>query len=228
MGSRLRPLTDSRPKALVACGGRPLVAHALDHLRDGGVTDVVVVVGHGAEALTAYLGRRTDPRVRFVVNPDYATTNTLASVACAAPAVDGDFFLLDGDVVFEPGVLGALGGAGTSVAVDRDRPLDDDAVKVTVESNRIARIGKELPPGARGWAESIGFARIDRATGEQLFPMCQALLRAGARQAYYEAAFQRLIDDGAILRPADVTGKKWVEIDDHADLRRAESLFVAA
>jgi choline kinase len=228
MGSRLRPLTDRHPKALVACGGRPLVAHALDNLRDGGVTDVVVVVGHGADALTAYLGRRTDLRIRYVPNPAYATTNTLASVACAASAVDDDFFLLDGDVVFELGVLDALRGPGTSVAVDRDRTLDDDAVKVTVEHDRITRVAKELPPGAHGWGESIGIARIDRATGERLFPVCQALLRAAARQAYYEAAFQDLIDAGAVFRAADVTGCKWVEIDDHDDLRRAESLFVAA
>lgn len=229
VGSRLRPLTDDRPKALVPVGGRPVIAHALDALGACGVTSVVVVLGHARQALAAFLAGRPGLTVRCVDNPAYSTTNTLASLACAAPAVDGDFLLLDGDLVFEPAVLERLPGRGARLAIDRGRPLDDDAVKVALAAGgRITAVGKRLPPGTRPAAESIGLGYFDRATAEVLLPLSRRMLAEGWGHAYYEAAFQRLLDRGAPLEAADVTGLRWVEIDDHDDLRRAESAFVAA
>jgi choline kinase len=227
-GSRLRPLTEARPKALVPFGARPIIGHALDALGASGIDDVVVVVGHARQALAAYLAAHGQARIRVVPNPDYASTNTLASLVCAAPLIEGAFLLLDGDVLFEPAVLAPLLGDGTRLAVDRDRPLDDDAVKVATEADRIAAVGKTLPPGRRPVGESIGIAKIDEATARALLPLCADVLGDGGRTAYYEAAFQQLIERGGRFLAADVTGLRWVEIDDHDDLRRAETLFVAA
>lgn len=229
VGSRLRPLTDVRPKAALPLGGQPLVAHALESLAACGVSSAVVVAGHAREALLEALPHVPGLAVTVVDNPEYAETNTLASLVCAAPALDdGDFFLLDGDVMFEREVLFRLRGPGTRLAVDRGRPLDADAVKVALVRERIVAIGKELPDGARGVAESIGLAKIGGALVPALFALGHDLLAAGANQAYYEAAFERLIAEGAVLDAADVTGLRWVEIDDHEDLARARELFAPA
>ena len=227
-GTRLRPLTASRPKALVEIGGRPIVDHALDALAAAGVTSAIVVLGHAGRALREHLAHRRAPAVSFAENPDYATTNTLASLACAGPAITGDFLLLDGDLVFDEGALRPLCAPGTRLAIDRARPLDDDAVKVALSGGRITHVGKTLPHGVTPVGESIGMARIDGAVRPALLRRAAELLAQGARQAYYEAAFQRLIEDGAHLGVADVTSCRWVEVDDHDDLSRAEALFVAA
>lgn len=55
LGTRLRPYTNDRPKALVEVGGIPLVEIALGKLRDAGVTDVMVNVHHFADMLEAFL-----------------------------------------------------------------------------------------------------------------------------------------------------------------------------
>lgn len=59
LGTRMRPLTDDRPKALVEVGGRALIDHMLDRLADAGVERAVVNVHAFADALAAHLGRRT-------------------------------------------------------------------------------------------------------------------------------------------------------------------------
>jgi choline kinase len=229
VGSRLRPLTDGRPKAALPLGGQPLVAHALESLAHCGVSSAVIVAGYQRAALLESLPRIAGLGVIVVDNPAYATTNTLASLVCAAPALDdGDVLLLDGDVIFERGVLFRLLAPGTRLAVDRDRPLDADAVKVALVRDRIVAIGKELPDGVRGVAESIGVAKIAGAVVPELIAVGRGLLAGGADQAYYEAAFERMIAAGAAFDAADVTGLRWVEIDDHEDLARAEALFVAA
>lgn len=228
IGSRLSPLTEFRPKALVPFGGRPLIAGTLDALAECGVRSIVVVVGHGSDALRRFVAEGTDLDVVCVDNPAYAETNTLASLLAAAPGIRGDFLLLDGDLVFEPALAVRLLGAGTQLAIDYGRPLDDDAVKVALHGERVVAVGKTLSPGLQARAESIGMARVESAVAERLWQVGRALLAGGARQAYYEAAFQRLIEEGYFFEGTDVTGLRWVEIDDHDDLRRAEAMFVAA
>jgi MurNAc alpha-1-phosphate uridylyltransferase len=63
LGTRMRPLTDSRPKALVEVGGKALIDHVLDRLRDAGVQRAVVNVHHFPDAMEAHLARRTDLQV---------------------------------------------------------------------------------------------------------------------------------------------------------------------
>jgi MurNAc alpha-1-phosphate uridylyltransferase len=63
LGTRMRPLTIHRPKALVEVGGKPLIDHALDRLRDAGVERAVVNVHYLADSLEAYLGARARPAI---------------------------------------------------------------------------------------------------------------------------------------------------------------------
>lgn len=63
IGSRMRPLTDHTPKALVAVGGKALVDHVLDRLAEAGVETAVVNVHHFADQMVAHLAARTHPRV---------------------------------------------------------------------------------------------------------------------------------------------------------------------
>ena len=63
IGSRMRPLTDHMPKALVPVAGKPLIDHMLDRLSEAGVETAVVNVHHFADQMTAHLAGRADPRV---------------------------------------------------------------------------------------------------------------------------------------------------------------------
>lgn len=55
MGTRLRPITDTKPKALVEVGGKPLIAHTIETLRRAGFDHIVVNVHHFANQLIDYL-----------------------------------------------------------------------------------------------------------------------------------------------------------------------------
>lgn len=66
LGTRMRPLTDDRPKALVEVGGRPLLDWTLDALALAGVTGAVVNIHHFAERMRAHLaGRQGAPRIHI-------------------------------------------------------------------------------------------------------------------------------------------------------------------
>ena len=63
LGTRMRPLTDTTPKALIPVGGKPLIDHMLDRLRDAGVERAVVNVHHFADQMEAHLAKRRDLEV---------------------------------------------------------------------------------------------------------------------------------------------------------------------
>jgi N-acetyl-alpha-D-muramate 1-phosphate uridylyltransferase len=56
LGTRMRPFTDDRPKALIPVEGRPFIDHQLVHLAAHGVGEVVLSIGHRGEDLRAHLG----------------------------------------------------------------------------------------------------------------------------------------------------------------------------
>lgn len=63
LGTRMRPLTNDRPKPLIQVGGRALVDHMLDRMAAAGVTDAIVNVHYCADQMEAHLKGRSAPHV---------------------------------------------------------------------------------------------------------------------------------------------------------------------
>src|SRR5881397_3066219 len=53
---RLRPLTDDRPKAMIAVAGKPILEYQVEWLRDSGVSDLIVACGYRHGAIEDYFG----------------------------------------------------------------------------------------------------------------------------------------------------------------------------
>ena len=81
IGSRLRPLTDRMPKALVPVGGTPLVEIVLRRLAAAGVRDVIVNVFHHAAMLEEYLRTRPADGLRIAVSRESDLLDTGGGLA---------------------------------------------------------------------------------------------------------------------------------------------------
>ena len=226
-GSRLMPLTAERPKTLVEVAARTLLAHLLDACTAAGCSDAIVVTGYHHHAVDEWLANHPPPvPTRTVLNEAYDRYGNAWSVLSAAEALEGrDFIKLDGDLIVDPSILAPLVGAEESVwCVDRGATLDAEAMKVAIEGDRITALGKWHDPSTSR-AKSIGVERIAPADAPMVFDAIEHLVTHDPPDAYYEDAYHRLVASGWHLRPQDVGDARWIEIDDPADLRRAEDEF---
>src|SRR5215475_1827751 len=108
MGTRMRPLTDDRPKPLVTVGGRTLIDHAIDRLVAAGVDLIVVNLHYKAQQLRDHLDRRRDVEIAYSVETD-ELMGTGGGVAKALPHFQGEsFFILNSDSVWVENVTPAL------------------------------------------------------------------------------------------------------------------------
>lgn len=101
LGTRMRPLTNDRPKALVEVGGQALMDHMLDRLADAGVETAVVNVHYFADLVEAHVGRRT-AAPRIVISDERPQAlETGGGVKQALPLLpDGPFFVANIDSVW--------------------------------------------------------------------------------------------------------------------------------
>jgi choline kinase len=228
-GTRLLPLTADTPKCLVDVGGRPLLGRMLDALAAAGIVRAIVVTGHRAERVEAYLAARPQPlRVGTARNAAYATTNNAASLAAARQAIGADSFVLcDGDVIVSGGALPALLAAPEpcTLVTDCGATLAGEEMKVQVDaSGLVTRLSKGLDP-KRCIGESIGVQKLGGPALPRLWDEMDAVLSVDAATAYYEDVFQRLIDRGVRFGTSAVAPDGWIEIDDMVDLEAARRRF---
>jgi NDP-sugar pyrophosphorylase family protein len=99
LGTRLRPLTDDRPKALVEVGGRTLLEIALTRLRDFGVRDVIINVHHLADMVVDDLKANHDFGMHIEVSREEVLLDTGGGLKKAA------HFLLENAASDEPFIL---------------------------------------------------------------------------------------------------------------------------
>ncbi len=98
-GTRLRPLTEEKPKALVEVDGKPLVEDVFDNLLEIGVTELVVVVGYQKEQLIERYGDAYEG-VPITYAHQREQLGLGHAILQAEPHVDDDFVLMLGDNVF--------------------------------------------------------------------------------------------------------------------------------
>jgi NDP-sugar pyrophosphorylase family protein len=94
LGTRLKPLTDTMPKALVPVGGQPLLAHVIHKLADAGYNHLVVNVHHFPDQIIGYL-QEHDFGVRIDISDERDfLLETGGGIAHARPFLEGEPFLV--------------------------------------------------------------------------------------------------------------------------------------
>ncbi|MEO3745270.1 phosphocholine cytidylyltransferase family protein [Plantactinospora sp. B5E13] len=229
-GRRLRPYTDSLPKALVPVDGETTILDiALRNLAEVGLTDVTVVVGYAAEAVRARqtaLQDRYGVKLTLVHNDRAEEWNNAYSLWLARDHFAQGALLVNGDTVHPVSVertLLAQRGPGILLAVDTLKKLADEEMKTVFDSaGQLTRITKEMDP-AQAYGEYIGATLIEPQVAADLADALETTWRRDPN-LYYEDGYQEYADSGGEVRAAPIGDVSWVEVDNHDDLARAREI----
>ena len=109
-GTRMRPLTITRPKTMLKVGGKPILQYNVEALRDAGVKDISMVVGYHENVIKKHFKDGSD----FGVNITYLTQKerlgTAHAIGKASNIVDEEFIVLNGDIIVDPELINSLIG----------------------------------------------------------------------------------------------------------------------
>jgi choline kinase len=219
LGSRLGR---SLPKPLTELSdGRSIMQQQHDnvHAAFGPKARIMAVVGYRAETIVDAF-----PDADYVYNERYDQTNTSKSLMRAlAKSGKGGVLWMNGDVVFDPRVLGramSLIEQDQSLVTVNTAKVSDEEVKYTVTAEGfIDELSKTVVGGI---GEAVGINYIS-ARDKQAFQ--RQLARVGD-QDYFERGLELAIaEDGLRLVPMDISDLYAVEVDFAEDLERA-NLFV--
>src|SRR5258706_5203812 len=98
-GSRLRPLTIRRPKAMVPIAGKPVMEHILNLLKRHGITEVIVTVQYLASNIEDYFGNGSQFGTRITYSREDVPLGTAGSVKNAEEQLTEPFLVISGDAL---------------------------------------------------------------------------------------------------------------------------------
>lgn len=217
VGSRLRPLTEDRPKCLLEVGGRTLIDRQLQTLARLGVADVIVVVGYQSDRIRRHLGNQ----VRYLENERYEHTNSLYSLWLARENLASSALILNSDVLAAPVIFERLleSRAPDAILVERGEKFEPEDMKVTLNGSYVLDFGKDLPR-ERAHAHNVGVAKFSKEGAARLAGCLDRLVETGHENDWAPFAFREFAGHWPLTAvPTD--GLPWIEIDYLADLTRA-------
>ena len=206
-GTRLRPLTDDKPKGLVEVADKPLLAHGFDRLVELDVDRIVVVIGYRGDQIRDRFGTSyRDTPLRYVTQETRLGLGH--AVSQAEPEIDDDFLVYNGDNVLQ----GSL-----RPVVDTDDQSDADAVLLVEDATReTARETGVVTTDDEGTVTGLVEKPDDPpstlvTTGVYLLPRsifedCRAIAPSDRGEYELVDAIERLRERGGVVRTVTLDG----------------------
>ena len=209
-GSRLRPISDNKPKCLVEVRNKPILLHQLDMLNAMGLTEVEIITGYeGQQIYSAVAGRAT-----CYEYPAFAETNNLFTLNHCGDLLREDAVVMFADVLLGAGALKKLleADGNFNLLVDASQCLTE-TMRIKLHDGFIIDIGGHINP-ASGDGNFVGIAKYSaKGCGLLRSELAKMVSEGGFESSYYTQALPRLAKNGQKIIPVPTGDVPWIEID---------------
>lgn len=223
-GSRMKNLTEERPKCLVELRGKALLDWQLEALRAAGITEIAIVTGYKRELLT------NRGLVEFH-NPRWAETNMVSSLACAQDWLQAEPCIVSySDIFYSPVAVKSLMDCHASLAVTYDPNwlelwtqrfgdplLDAETFRLTTERT-LAEIGNQPKSVDEVQGQYMGLLRFTPYGWAEVLRIRSGLTSEQCDKMHMTGTLQKVIDAGRVAITAVPYTGEWGEVDSAEDL----------
>lgn len=224
LGSRLAPLTNDRPKSMVAVCGKPILEKQIENLLANHITDITIVTGYKSEIIEQMVSEKY-PFIHIIQSVDYMNTNNMYSAYLAHDVMKGEAFLMmNADVFYDESVITELMKPQYENAIVTDiGSYNEESMKVIVKDDAIVSISKQITPD-EAYGNSIDVYKFSAEGGQVFFDICEDyIVKKQEVKLWSEVALNDALQR-ATFTVCPLKGR-WLEIDNHDDLQNAEELF---
>ncbi len=231
-GSRMKDLTDDRPKCLVELRGRALLDLQLEALRASGIEEIAIVTGYRRELL---INRGL---VEFH-NARWAETNMVTSLACAQDWLSSEPCIVSySDIFYNSVAVQTLLAARASLAVTYDPnwlelwsqrfndPLIDAETFRLKQDHTLAEIGNKPTSLGEVQGQYMGLLLFTPEGWAEVLRIRSGLTQGQRDKMHMTGTLQKVIDAGQIAIAAVPYIGKWGEIDSAEDLQHSENNYL--
>ncbi len=218
-GTRMRPVTETRPKPVCPVAGRPLVEHVMDACRDA-VDGYVLVVGYEAAAIREAVGESYAGLPVEYVRQD-EQLGTAHAIGRAAEAVDGRFLALNGDCLIDEDLVAALSAADGAAMAVRSVPDPRSYGIVAVEAGRVTGV-VEKPEDPPTDLANLGAYAFDPS----VFEYVERTELSERGEYEITETIERLIADGHAVAAVETDGA-WLDVGRPWELLDAQERVLA-
>lgn len=226
IGSRLRPITDSVPKCMVEVNGVKIIEKQLNNLIKAGFKkeNILVLTGYKGENLEDYINKNYEG-VKTLRNNDYNTTNNMYSMYMTKDFLKGfDFILMNADVFYDEEIIKDLLKDKRQNLITCDNGFYlEESMKIRKEGNKIIEITKAIAE-KDAYGATTDVYKFSGEAGAEFFNIMKETIEVKKDlNAWTEVALNDLL--AKVEFDSLDMSYKWVEIDNHEDLKLAENLF---
>ena len=229
-GTRLRPLTNEKPKCLLSMQGKTLLNRQINSLKVAGIEDILIVGGYRAN-LIKKLG------YNCIVNPRYESTNMVATLFTGSSFFElgGDLIISYGDIIYQNNNLDKVLACTDEIGIMVDLnwksywelrfsdPLSDAETLIMDSKGYVTELGKKTDCFKRIQGQYTGLIKVREdkiskfAEFYKLLDQSEIYDGKDFPNMYMTSFLQKLIDGGWKVKAVPVRGG-WLEIDSVKDL----------
>ncbi len=214
-GTRMRPLTEDKPKGLLQLNDESIIERQIRLLKEQGLEeeDIAIVIGYMAEEFEEEF---SDADITLIENEVWDETDNLYSFKLSREFAEGeDFLVINGDAIFSKGLLESILEIDSSgYPLDMETP-DDESIKVEVEDERMTEILGKEPKEYDGVTTEV--FRVNAEDSERLFDTADSISKEDRTQ-WFDSAVGEILEE-AYFRAVDVSDEFWREVDNPEELR---------
>lgn len=225
-GSRMKRLTDDRPKCLVKLRGKALLEWQLEGIRKAGIKEIGIVTGYKRELLSQ-LG------LTEFFNHRWADTNMVSSLACAQEWLLTEPCIVSySDIFYETSAIHSLMTSKARLAVTYDphwlklwekrfgNPLlDAETFRMNQDKKTLTEIGNKPKSEQEIQGQYMGLLRFTPDGWEELLRIRADLPPVARDQMHMTGTLQKIIEAGHVAIEAIPYELSWGEVDSVEDLR---------
>ena len=221
IGSRMRPLTDEKPKCLIDIAGKNFIQRQLDVFKKCALDDITVVVGYKFEMIKEYLKNA----VNYIYNPFFETTNSIVSLWLATMNMNDDILVVNSDVIFDEELIKRMINCKNNINIAVSLNWSDErGYKAEIIDNHVVNMSMDIPHGKIG-GEYAGLIYVKREVLNNLKIQSEKLLSQKQFNVWFEDMVVEMIKSGNIADVIAVNPDKWYEIDNVEELNYARNKF---